>query len=237
MTNFTWLFAVAGVLCSSVVGCSPGIDGNGDRKEETRSVAAFSRVRSDSELDVQIAQGDEESVTVSLDSNLLDLVETRVSGDTLFVNMKDNVDRTVDGPHVLITMPALSAAKLAGSGSLTVSFDAPEQPLDLYLSGSGDLRFVGTTAALGAYLSGSGDIRLQGDTSDADLKLSGSGSIRGQYLTASSASIELSGSGDIAATVQDSVSLGLSGSGRIDLFGAASIDGYRDTGSGEIVQH
>lgn len=237
MNNSAWLFALTSALCSNVVACHPGVDGNGDRQDEARPVPAFSRIRSDCELDVQVVQGDEPSLTVSLDSNLLDLVETRVSGDTLFVNLTDQVDRTVDGPHVLITVPELSAAKLAGSGSLTLSLDEPGQPLDLYLAGSGDLRFDGTTAALGAYLSGSGDIRLEGDTGDARMKLSGSGAIRGRALTASSAAIELSGSGDISATVQDSVRVALSGSGRIELFGTASIADYHDTGSGEVVQH
>jgi putative autotransporter adhesin-like protein len=237
MTNSSWLFGLLGSAALNLVACNPGVDGNGDREDESRSVAAFSRIRSDCELDVQVVQGDEQSLTVSLDSNLLDLVETRVSGDTLFVKLKDQVDQTVDGPHVLITVPQLTAAKLAGSGSMTLALDNPAQPIDLYLSGSGDLRFNGTTAALGAYLSGSGDIRLEGETSDADLKLSGSGSIRGQRLAASSAAIELSGSGDVSATVEESVSVSLSGSGQIDLFGTAKLDGYHDTGSGEIVQH
>jgi hypothetical protein len=237
MTNSTWLFGLLGSAALNLVACNPGVDGNGDREDESRSVAAFSRIRSDCELDVQVVQGDQQSLTVSLDSNLLDLVETRVSGDTLFVKLNDQVDQTVVGPHILITVPQLSAAKLAGSGNMTLAFDAPEQPLDLYLSGSGDLRFNGTTAALGAYLSGSGDVRLEGETSDADLKLSGSGSIRGQRLAASSATIELSGSGDVSANVQDSVSVALSGSGEIDLFGPATVDSYERTGSGDLVQH
>jgi hypothetical protein len=157
--------------------------------------------------------------------------------DTLYVDLTDNVGEIVDGPHVLITVPQLTAAKLAGSGRMTLAFDEPELPLDLYLSGSGDLRFNGTTAVIGAYLSGSGDLRLEGETSDAELKLSGSGSIRGQHLTATSATVSLSGSGNISATVQESVSVSLSGSGQIDLFGAANVDGYSDTGSGDVVQH
>jgi Putative auto-transporter adhesin, head GIN domain len=235
MTNCSLLFALLGGL--ALFGCNPGVDGNGERTEEVREAAAFSRIRSDCELDVQVVQGNTQSLIVSLDSNLQDLVETRVSNDTLYVNLKDNVDEMVEGPHILITVPQLSAAKLAGSGSMTLAFDEPEQPLDLYLSGSGDLRFSGTTAALGAYLSGSGEIRLDGETSDADLKLSGSGSIRGQSLAASSAAIDLSGSGNVSATVQDSVSVALSGSGQVDLYGPANVDSYRNTGSGDVVKH
>jgi hypothetical protein len=194
-------------------------------------------VRSGAELDVKITQGDVAALTVSIDSNLQHLVTTRVANDTLYVDVSEDIGRTVKGPHVLITVPELTAAKLAGSGSMTLTLDEPTLPLDLYLSGSGSLSFDGTTAAVGAYLSGSGDIRLEGETSDLDLALSGSGSIHGQRLPASSASIDLSGSGDISATVRDSVKVSLSGSGQIDLYGDAAMDDYRNTGSGDIARH
>jgi len=236
MTKLSVLFTLLG--CFPLAGCDlVGIDGNGQRQNETRDVAAFSRVRSDSELDVQVTQGDQQSVEVSIDSNLLHLVDTRVSGDTLYIDLHDQVDRVVDGPHVLITLPELAAAKLAGSGNMTLAFEQPASPLDLYLSGSGNLRFSGTAAAVGANLSGSGEIRLDGTASDVDLSLSGSGSIRGRELTADSASIALSGSGDISATVQSSAKVWLSGSGHIDLYGGASLDDYQSTGSGELAQH
>ena len=240
MTNSSVLLRLAGVLAvaSACVGCgSWGIDGNGKRVDEQRETAAFSRVRSDCELDVQVVQGDQPSLKVSIDSNLQDVVKTRVEDDTLFVDVREQIDRVVDGPHVLITIPELSAAKLAGAGSMTLAFDEPEAPVDLYLTGSGAMRFDGTTAALGAFLSGSGDIRLSGTTGDALLTLSGSGAVRGRDLTASSAAIELSGSGDVSATVQDSVRVSLSGSGQIDLYGGASVDESRNTGSGDVVVH
>lgn len=238
MKNSPLLLALMGSLGLPLVGCGDwGVDGNGDRVEESREVAAFTRVRSNCELDVQVTKADTQSLTISLDSNLQELVQTRVDGDTLYVDTTKKVDDTVVGPHVLITVPVLTAAKLDGSGSLTLAYDDPAQPLDLYLSGSGDLRFDGTTAAIGAYLSGSGDLRLEGETSDVEMVLSGSGSIRGQRLAAASAAIKLSGSGSISANVQDSVTVSLSGSGQVDLFGDASLDGFHDSGSGELVRH
>jgi hypothetical protein len=237
MTNSSMVLALMGSLGLPLSGCGDGgVDGNGDRVQEAREVAAFTRIRTDCDLDVQVTQADAQSLTISLDSNLQELVRTRVVDDTLYVETTDDVEDTVDGPHILITVPELTAAKLDGSGSMTLAFDDPELPLDLYLSGSGDLRFNGTTAAVGAYLSGSGDLRLEGETSDVEMKLSGSGSIRGRELVASSAAIVLSGSGDVSANVQDSVTVSLSGSGRVELFGGATLDSYHDTGSGEIVQ-
>jgi hypothetical protein len=238
MSNSSAFFALVSSVSLGLTACNGfGIDGNGERVDEIRETTAFSRIRSDCELDVQVIQGDQQSLTVSLDSNLQDLVETRVSGDTLYLDLKDEVDDIVDGPHVLVTLPELTAAKVAGSGSMTLELDEPTLPLDLFLSGSGSMRFDGKAAAVGAYLSGSGDLRVAGATSEVEMVLSGSGSIRGQHLDAESAAIELSGSGDVSATVRDSVSVSLSGSGQINLYGGATVDHYLDTGSGDIVQH
>lgn len=218
-------------------GCDLGREGNGERVDEVREVAAFSRVRSNSELDVRVVQGPEQALSVSLDSNLIDLVGTHVSNDTLYIETREDIGGMVHGPHVQITLPALTAAKLAGSGSMTLTFDEPELPLDLYLSGSGSMRFEGKAAGVGAFLSGSGDIRLAGEASDAQLGLSGSGSIDARHLTTESTDIDLSGSGDVSAHAQSSVRVALSGSGNIDIYGGAVVEAYDTSGSGEIDVH
>lgn len=238
MSDSILTYALLGSLGFAAVGCGDhGVDGNGRRTEQLRETAAFTRVHSDCELDIELVQGDEPSVTVSIDSNLQDVVRVRVDGDTLWLDQNEEIDEVVSGPHVLITVPELAAAKLDGSGRLDLAFDAPSLPLDLYLSGSGDLSFSGTTAALGAYLSGSGEMRLDGETSDVDISLSGSGAIQAKRLAATSASIDLSGSGSVSATVSESVTVDLSGSGQVDLYGDAALDGYRQSGSGDVVQH
>jgi hypothetical protein len=234
----TKAYAILGLMSVlTLSGCDDGIEGNGERASETRQLSSFVKVRSNTELDVEIVQGDVQQVRVDLDSNLLDLVQTRVDNETLYITTVYYIGDALEGPHVRVTMPELSAAKLSGSGSMVVEVDQPERALDLYLSGSGSLRFEGRTAAVGAFLSGSGDMRLRGETSDVELSSSGSGKIFGHELSAASGSLDLRGSGDISAEISDSVNVSLSGSGQIDLFGDASIDDYDVTGSGELIQH
>lgn len=235
MSKISMLMGGLAALC--LVACDSGVEGNGERTDELRETATFSRVRSDCSLDVETVQGDATSVTVSLDSNLQPLVRTRVEGDTLYVESDESFEDMVTGPHVRITVPMLSAAKLAGSGRMAFWLDQPSATLDLTLSGSGALRYEGRAAGLGAYLSGSGNIQLLGEAPNLDVELSGSGAVRARDLLAERAQIELSGSGDVTANANDSFSVSLSGSGDIDLYGGGSIDGYRNSGSGNITEH
>jgi hypothetical protein len=234
MTKSTAFLAVVGVLS---LGCDSGTDGNGERAHEIRDVATFVKVRSDAELDVEIVQGDQQGVTLSLDSNLINVVRTRVDDETLYIDTRESIGETVRGPHVLITLPTLSAAKLGGSGDLLVDFDQPQLPLDLYLSGSGDVRFTGRAAAIGAFLSGSGDVRLEGEASDVELILGGSGDIDARELSAESGRIELHGSGDISASISQSAAVSLAGSGDIDLYGGGDVAVDDRSGSGDIDVH
>lgn len=219
-------------------GCAfEGAHGNGQRIEETRMVSGFTRLQNDGHLDVELVQSDEPSVTVSIDSNLQRLVRTYVHDDTLHLDVREDIDEMVDGPHVLISVPELRAARLAGSGRMTLALDEPASLLDLYLSGSGRIRFDGQAATLGAFLDGSGEMRLAGETQDVELSLSGSGAIAGRNLRAQSGDLDLSGSGTVSANVTDSVRVSLSGSGRIDVFGGAAVTGSEHTGSGDIDYH
>ncbi len=223
---------------ASLPACSWGaIDGNGERSDEVRDTEAFGRIRTGSNLDIDVVQGDQTSVVVSIDENLQQHVKVQASDDILYIETPDSLGEMVDGPHVLITVPQLYAAKLAGSGRFWAELEQPDEPFDLFLTGSGEMSFRGRTAVIGGYLSGSGDMRLEGETSELELALSGSGSIRAKPLSATVGSIELSGSGDISATVESSVTVRLSGSGDIDLYGGASLDGYSNSGSGDVDQH
>lgn len=236
MAKFSVLSGLAGILLLS--GCGDdGVEGNGERTEEVRETATFSRIRSNCELDVEAVQADETSVVVSIDSNLQHLVTTRVEDDTLYIDTDDEVEDTVDGPHIRVTLPSLSAAKLSGSGRMAFWFGELEAPVDLYLSGSGALRFEGTAPAVNAFLSGSGSMKLEGETSELQVKLSGSGSVRAQTLAAESARIDLDGSGDVSAYASQSASVSLSGSGDVDLYGDASLKDYDVSGSGDVEWH
>jgi hypothetical protein len=221
-------------LSLSLSGCLiDDIDGNGERVEERRELERFSAVESSGSFDVRIAQGNAFEAVVSIDSNLIDHIATRVHGGRLLIEPDTAIGDAVSGPHVRVTVPELRSATLSGSGSVVVSAFEQDEAIALTLSGSGEVVFSGSVPELAANLSGSGDILLAGAAERVDLDLSGSGTIDAEELEAERGAIELAGSGEVRATILGAARVSLDGSGDIDLFGQPEVE-LSKSGSGDV---
>lgn len=210
-----------------------GLDGNGERVEERRELERFTAVESAGAFDIRIEQGDAFEAVVRIDSNLIDHIETHVHNRRLLIEPDTAIDDTVGGTHVWVTVPELHAATLSGSGSIVVSAFEQDAPIELTLSGSGEVVFSGRAPQVAAKLSGSGEMLLAGATEQVDLDLSGSGTIDAEELEAERGEIDLAGSGEVRATVLDTARVALDGSGDIDLFGEPEVE-LSKSGSGEV---
>jgi hypothetical protein len=232
-------FCGAGCFAVSfvVLGCANVVHGNGQAASEVRPLEGFTAVDSAGSFEVKVEQRDSFFVRVDVDSNILPLLRTRVSGNTLIIGSDEPVADLLPGPHVTVAMPHFASGTLSGSGLLSISSVQSSEGVALDLSGSGKIDFQGTAASITAGLDGSGEIHLAGSTDGIAASLDGSGAIDARGLPARVGSVDLGGSGNVIATVTDSVDVSLRGSGRIDLFGGGVIAHASKTGSGDIQQH
>lgn len=181
--------------------------GNGEMAEEAREVGDFDAVSVESGLEAEVRAGDEASVTVRIDANLIDLVETVVEDGTLHIRpirpglalrarVEDRVEVVVPRLRALSAsggadleaedvLRGMASASASGGGDLVVEgIDA--QRLDLESSGGGNLRASGRTEALTASASGGADIEAEELSADraratasggADIELGEMGSL------------------------------------------------------------
>lgn len=214
-----------------------GVSGNGDLERETRDHRDFVSIDNHGELVVEVREADDFRVTVSIDSNLLRNVKTRVQDDTLFIENNINLLDKVPGPHVLVEMPHLTFVHLDGSGDVRArSFDEDER-VRFEMDGSGDLTFDGSAPRIEATLEGSGDLRLSGTTDFLDIEAYGSGNVEARDLRAAGGQLRSDGSGDVTATVDGELDVDVSGAGDVDLYGEVDLRRRHDDGSGDIHVH
>jgi hypothetical protein len=231
------LTVLIGMPLTILINACWGVPGNGERERETRHHEDFIGIENHGELDVQVRQSDEFRVVVSIDSNLLDNVKTRVRDDRLVIDNNINFTDVVNGPHVIVEMPELTFVELSGSGDLDATSFDEGGTVRLELSGSGDLRFEGSSPRIDATVRGSGDLALSGTTDFLDVQVNGSGNVDARNLDAAEGRVRLDGSGDVSATVHGDVDAELNGSGDLDLFGDVDLKRSDEDGSGDIRVH
>jgi len=225
MTHKT-VFALAGLLLvtlalagparaggrSITIGDGPMVAGSGKMVSQTRLVGEFDAVQTKGAVDLHITVGQPVGIAVEMDDNLQGLIVTAVQGRTLVIESKGSWTADHD-PRVTITLPALSALAMEGSGDAVLKgFNGGD--LALRIGGSGDVDASGRVDSLSLVVDGSGDARLGG-------------------LQAGRAQVRVNGSGDVTVNAAQTLEATVNGSGDIRYRGNATVTS-RVHGSGSV---
>ena len=203
------------VLAGLAMGaCAGSTTGSGTPDSQTRSVSGFSTVELAGVGTVLVEPGATESVTVEADDNILPLLTSDVSGDTLVLGTEPGSSISPRTPiSYRVTVTDLSGLLVSGSGDITAG-GAAGPAFEVGISGSGTITASGTTDRLSVDISGSGDFAGGSLTArDVDVTVSGSGSA----LVHASGSLHasISGSGDVRYLGEPTVTQDVSGSGEV----------------------
>lgn len=121
-----------------------------------------------------------------------------------------------------VTVPNLSAAEIAGSGTISVDKVAGDT-FEAGVAGSGDLRLGQVDVKrLKAGIAGSGEIDVgKGRAAAAEYEIAGSGEIGAAGLVAETAAVSIAGSGTVAANATATAKVDIAGSGDVTMTGGA----------------
>jgi hypothetical protein len=223
------LFCVVMLLLASLaciftpsVNIGNGVKGSGNVKTETRPVSGFQRVVMSGVGDVQIAQGQEESLEIEAEDNILAIIETKVTGDTLILGFKEG-SRNVQPTRPIkyrLTVKDLVGLQTSGAGNIETS-DLKTSDLDVQISGAGNIKIDSFEASsLAVLVSGAGNCEVSGGKADKlKLEISGAGSFHSPDLQLGTADLTISGLGSARLWVTDFLDVMLSGTGSVEYYG------------------
>jgi hypothetical protein len=208
---------------------------------ETRSVGSFTEISLGSSAHVVVKQGSPLSVAVEGSKDDLADFETDVQGGKLRLNFRNQEGKMFNnkshGPvTVYVTVPALTALRVGGSGKLEMSGPLQADALTLALSGSGDLLVPQLQAKqLETSVSGSGGVMVGGSATSNDIRISGSGKVKAHDLKTETSRARISGSGDAHVYASRTAEGSISGSGSLYVAGGAQLSSNTH-GSGRVVK-
>ncbi len=186
------------VLCLGLISintCNPNaIHGSGVSKTETRAVGSFSKLDIAGAGDVDVEVGPTQAVSVTADDNILPIIETVVSGDTLSIGSEGSYNTKL-GVKVNITVPALDGVSVSGSGNFHVK-GVKARNMDVGITGSGDITIIGGVDQLTGQITGSGNLH-GGDLTAKRVHVTVTGSGNANVLATEELDASVTGSGDV----------------------------------------
>jgi len=191
-----------------------GVRGEGDVTSETRQVDSFTAIDVGGGIRLIAAVGEPLSVQVRAQSNILPIIATDVSNDTLHVSSRESFLST-DAVEVHVSLPTLSAVTLSGGSNGEVS-GVTGSELAADLSGGSRMSATGTIANLTVTASGGSRAELQ-------------------QLPAATVAVNLSGGSVAIVQASDEVQGSASGGAALTVAGEATLN-VQATGGATVVR-
>jgi hypothetical protein len=211
-------------------GLGGGVPGSGKIQAETREPGAFEAIAIEYPgAEIVIQQGEEETVELKADDNLLPQLSTEVLSGTLTIKSTETDWNAMVNPtepvKIDITVRDLNTIVLSAPvGNLEVD-DLQTGTLNLVVSGGAQVRLNGIQVELlDSVLSGAGDIQVSGTAEEIKLVLSGLGDFNAAELQSNKADIELSGMGGATVRVEEELAATITGAGSIQYFGHPHVE-------------
>jgi hypothetical protein len=227
--------------------------GSGVIQTEARSISGVTKVVLTTSGTLTLRQGQQESLSVTSDDNLLPLITSSVTDGELTLGTAPNTNITPTRLEYQLVVTDLDALRSTGSatiaagelngdvfsleiaGSGDVAIESLTVPSPTFtLTGSGDLIVRQLSAQnLTSVQNGSGEVVLIGRVANQAITVSGNGGFNGEALQGQTANIQNSGSGTIIVNAGTSLNINLSGSGDVEYIGNPQVNN-NVTGSGEV---
>ncbi len=221
------------ISCDGINGT--GVTGNGNIRTEKRNTGNFDGVKTSGSIDVEINNGNEFSVAVENDDNLLQHVVTEVKQGTLNIYYQHGYSIHNDHAKVYVTAPTLDELVISGSANITSQdIIKNSRQIKIHVSGSGDLKAEVDAPQVDASVSGSGNINLSGRTKDFTCSATGSGDLNCGGLESENTTVRVTGSGNAHVFASVHLSASSFGSGDVYYKGHPQSPEIHTAGSGSV---
>jgi hypothetical protein len=232
------LFGLGLTSACGPVGIGRTINGSGNIITEERNVSGFDRVSLSGFGNVTVEVGDEESLMITTDDNIMPYVRSEVRNNTLVLDFDDkgfNRDyRPTDGIEFTVVVTELERVDISGAGKMYVG-ELETERFVVNNSGAASVEIDNLTAdEVVINQSGAGTVIISGKVKGQELNHSGAGSYHAGELESETAILEVSGVGSTTVWVTESLDIEISGIGNVIYYGTPRIS-QNISGLGNLV--
>ncbi|RDV14457.1 DUF2807 domain-containing protein [Pontibacter diazotrophicus] len=196
--------------------------GNGNIQTQDRNVSDFRGINVSGGFAVEITQGNQESLRLEAEENLLSNIRTEVRNGVLHIYNEGNVT-TNKGMKAYITIRELNSVDISGGVKVTGNSTFRTDALELDMSGASKVNLDINTNRLEADMSGASKIELTGRADEVDMDMSGASKVEAADLQAKRVKVEASGASKVRVYATEALDINASGATSISYRGSPSI--------------
>ena len=203
----------------SAIGCSvgdlTGVQGSGNAKSEKRNISGFKQINAGGAIGLEIDAQKDFSLEITADDNLLQLIKTEISGDTLKISTEDRISPKTK-IIVRISMPELTSLDVSGASGAIIS----------------NVK----TDSLNLEASGASKIKISGEANNFKSDASGASGIEAGSLTVYDADVVASGASNTTVSVTNNLKAEASGASSIYYTGEPKNVEPKSSGASSIIK-
>jgi hypothetical protein len=210
------------------------VRGNGKLVTESRHISGFNSVELSGVGRLIIEQGNDESLEISAEENIMRYLRSDVHSSTLKLGVEEFVSLQPSEEIIYrLSVKDLRRLETSGLGNIEIG-NLGSDHLKIEISGSGKISINKLTAdRIIVEISGLGDVYITGEVEYQRIRLSGAGNYDASDLQSAEANLEISGTGRAVLWVTDSLDIELSGAGSVRYYGSPQVQSEM-SGLGEI---
>jgi hypothetical protein len=217
-TGKTLKTAVAGIAALSLSGCFGGVDFDkdaGPQAKRQENLTGFESISANGAIELTVTVGEKESIDIQGSEERVKDLDVRVTdGELVLEDKSSGLFGGHSGKlHVTVTLPALTALQINGSGGATVTGVKSEK--------------------LALSINGSGSIEVSGTADDCTVSINGSGDVEAKGLATKEATVSIAGSGDVDVSASEDLTVNIAGSGDVTYYGDPKVT-KQVGGSGDV---
>ena len=214
----------------------PGISGNGIIETQERTLNSdFNAIDVNRGLDVYITQGDENSITIQADENLIDLITTEIENGVLTISTTDNI-KNAASKKVLLNFKNLNSIKANSGSDLLSTHQLNFNDLNLEATSGADINLELIAEQVICYSSSGSDIKLKGKSNTLKVNSSSGSDINAKDLKSNIVNANASSGSDIIIHASKKLNADANSGADIIYYGNPEEVSKSDGASGSIVK-
>jgi hypothetical protein len=220
-------FALSAVLTScgfdiNIGDFSSGEKGNGVVTTSEREISdKFTRITSSEGLDVYVTQADEFNISVEADENIIELIGTDISNNTLKIHAIKNIGSATK--KVYVSLPEITSLKSSSGSFLKAENTIKSNDLVIDTSSGSTLKATIEVKNLELEASSGSNIKLTGSSDSSSIDASSGANIRANNLKTQTCDAEASSGANVSVLVSESLIADASSGGNISYSGNAKV--------------